>query len=58
MAVRYDFRCPECFYTVEVSSDENQPECYDHIRAVPMKKVYQISGIVFKGSGFYRTDNK
>ena len=40
---RYDYKCPSCGSTFEV----------EH----PMR-VFETSGIVFKGSGFYNTDQK
>ncbi|WP_053617277.1 FmdB family zinc ribbon protein [Nocardiopsis sp. NRRL B-16309] len=54
----YQYACTECGAQMEVVqsfSDESLtvcPECEGRLR-----KVYSAVGIVFKGSGFYRTDS-
>lgn len=56
----YTYRCEECGVQFEVSqrfSDEpltRCPECGES----SLRKVYTPVGIVFKGSGFYATDNR
>ncbi|WP_345558337.1 FmdB family zinc ribbon protein [Streptomonospora halophila] len=54
----YQYACTECGSQMEVVqsfSDDSLtvcPECQGRLR-----KVYSAVGIVFKGSGFYRTDS-
>lgn|SRR5690625_1087518 len=54
----YQYACTECDARMEVVqsfSDDSLtvcPECEGRLR-----KVYSAVGVVFKGSGFYRTDN-
>ncbi len=55
----YDYRCTECaheFEIVQKFSDDpltSCPECNGQLR-----KVFSAVGVVFKGSGFYSTDNR
>lgn len=55
----YQYRCEECGVVFErfqhFSDDplETCPECQGHV-----KRVLHPVGIIFKGSGFYVTDNK
>ena len=55
----YEYLCPACshrFETWQKMIDEPLkicPECGGHIR-----RVYFPAGIVFKGSGFYKTDHR
>jgi len=55
----YEYRCGTCghtFETVQRFDDEpltTCPQC-----GAPVQKVFSSVGIVFKGSGFYSTDNK
>ena len=55
----YQYICNECehaFEAVQAFSDEpltSCPECGKSIR-----KIYSNVGIVFKGSGFYKTDSQ
>ena len=54
----YQYACTACdheFETVQSFSDDSLtvcPECKGEIR-----KVYTAVGVVFKGSGFYKTDS-
>jgi putative FmdB family regulatory protein len=54
----YEYQCQSCknrFETWQRMTDEPLtvcPECGGHIR-----RVFFPAGIVFKGSGFYKTDN-
>lgn len=54
----YQYACTECDKTLEVVQSFSDdaltvcPECEGRLR-----KVYSAVGIVFKGSGFYRTDS-
>ena len=55
----YQYACTECghsFDIVQSFSDDSLsvcPECGGRLR-----KVFNAVGVVFKGSGFYRTDNR
>ena len=55
----YQYRCTECGAELEVVqkfSDDSLtvcPECSGGLR-----KVFNAVGVVFKGSGFYATDNR
>lgn len=55
----YQYACTECghaFEQVQSFSDdalEHCPECNGRLR-----KVFNAVGVVFKGSGFYRTDSR
>ena len=55
----YQYACTECghaFEQVQSFSDEALtvcPECQGKLR-----KVFNAVGVVFKGSGFYRTDSR
>ncbi len=55
----YQYSCTECghfFEAVQSFSDDaltTCPEC-----AGKLRKVFNAVGVVFKGSGFYRTDSR
>ena len=55
----YQYSCTECghfFEVVQSFSDDSLtvcPECDGRLR-----KVFNAVGVVFKGSGFYRTDSR
>lgn len=55
----YQYACTECghaFEQVQSFSEESLtvcPECSGRLR-----KVFSAAGVVFKGSGFYRTDSR
>ena len=55
----YQYACSACHHEFEVfqafseSSLTHCPECNGQLR-----KVYSAVGVVFKGSGFYKTDSK
>lgn len=55
----YQYSCNDCghfFEAVQSFSDDSLtvcPECEGKLR-----KVYNAVGVVFKGSGFYRTDSR
>ena len=55
----YEYRCQACGEHLEVvQSFEDEPltecgKCGGHLR-----KVFSPVGVVFKGSGFYKTDNR
>jgi putative FmdB family regulatory protein len=54
----YQYACTACDHAFEASQSFSEapltecPECKGEIR-----KVYSTVGIVFKGSGFYKTDS-
>ena len=56
---RYDYKCPSCGSTFEVEHPMsahpkvNCPKCGHEA-----ERVFETSGIVFKGSGFYNTDQR
>ena len=56
---RYDYRCPACGTAFEVEHPMSEhpvitcPEC-----GAEANQVFGTSGIVFKGSGFYNTDQR
>lgn len=55
----YEYRCRDCGSTLEVVQSIHDaaltqcPDCQGSLR-----KVFSNVGVVFKGSGFYRTDNR
>ncbi len=55
----YQYACKDCdnaFETVQAFSDATLtecPQCHGNLR-----KVFNSVGVVFKGSGFYRTDSR
>src|SRR5665647_1806048 len=55
----YQYRCVDCgseLETVQSFSDPSLTECPDCDGT--LRKVYSAVGVVFKGSGFYATDNR
>ena len=56
----YEYRCTNCGEHLEVVqsfTDEPLGECPNCGKKV-LRKVFSPVGIVFKGSGFYKTDNR
>jgi putative FmdB family regulatory protein len=54
----YQYQCTACdhaFEAVQSFSDDALTECPECKGSV--KKVYAAVGVVFKGSGFYKTDS-
>jgi putative FmdB family regulatory protein len=55
----YQYRCTECGHDLEVvqkftdSALTECPNCHGQLR-----KIFNAVGVVFKGSGFYRTDSR
>ncbi len=55
----YQYACTECDHAFEQVQSFNEdslttcPECTGRLR-----KIFNAVGVVFKGSGFYRTDNR
>ncbi|MGA8297523.1 MAG: FmdB family zinc ribbon protein [Acidimicrobiales bacterium] len=55
----YEYQCKGCgraFEAVQAFSDSPLTTC--EVCGGALKKVYGTVGIVFKGSGFYKTDNR
>lgn len=55
----YQYRCQDCSNELEVVqkfTDDALTECPDCDGS--LRKVYSAVGVVFKGSGFYATDNR
>ncbi len=55
----YQYRCTSCGHDLEVVqkfTDASLTECPNC--AGPLRKVFNAVGVVFKGSGFYRTDSR
>ena len=55
----YQYACTECghgFETVQSFSDDALTECPQCTGR--LRKVFNAVGVVFKGSGFYRTDSR
>lgn len=55
----YQYRCTECGNELEVVQKFTDP-ALTHCEACQgtLRKVYNPVGVVFKGSGFYATDNR
>jgi putative FmdB family regulatory protein len=55
----YDYACTECGDRTEVvRSFADAPPTTCTVCGGPLRKVFSPVGIVFKGSGFYRTDSR
>jgi putative FmdB family regulatory protein len=55
----YEYRCTACGQHVEaVQSFTDEPLTECGVCGGELRKVFAPVGIVFKGSGFYRTDNR
>ena len=55
----YQYACSDCghdFEAFQSFSDDALTEC--PVCGAPVRKVYGSVGVVFKGSGFYRTDSR
>jgi len=55
----YQYACTECdhrFEAVQAFTDDSLTVC--PVCAGQLRKVYGSVGVVFKGSGFYRTDSR
>lgn len=55
----YQYRCTECGHDLEAVqkfTDATLTECPSC--GGPLRKIYNAVGVVFKGSGFYRTDSR
>ena len=55
----YEYRCTSCGQHVEaVQSFTDEPLTECGVCGGELRKVFAPVGIVFKGSGFYKTDNR
>ena len=55
----YEYACTECGDRTEVvQSFSDAPPTTCTVCGGPLRKVFSPVGIVFKGSGFYRTDSR
>jgi putative FmdB family regulatory protein len=55
----YEYACTECGARTEVvQSISDPPLTTCTVCGGPLRKVFSPVGIVFKGSGFYRTDSR
>ena len=55
----YQYACKQCshqFEVVQSFSDDSLTECPE-CQGV-LRKLYGAVGVIFKGSGFYRTDSR
>jgi putative FmdB family regulatory protein len=55
----YQYRCADCahfFEIVQSFSDDSLTECPECTGS--LRKVFNAVGVVFKGSGFYKTDSR
>jgi len=55
----YDYQCRSCDRVTEVihAMSEDGPSVCEHCGG-PLRRVLFPAGIIFKGSGFYRTDSR
>lgn len=56
----YDYACLECDkdYTFERSIKDEEPHYVCDTCGYGLSRIYNNIGITFKGSGFYKTDNR
>jgi len=55
----YEYACTKCGQHVEVFQRLSEPSLSTcGVCGGPLRKVFHPAGIVFKGSGFYATDNR
>jgi putative FmdB family regulatory protein len=55
----YQYRCTECGTELEVVQKFTDPALTECLACQgTLRKVYNAVGVVFKGSGFYRTDSR
>ena len=56
---RYDYRCTQCGRVFEVRHGMTErPEVFCPDCGAPCEKLFNATGIEFKGSGFYNTDQR
>jgi putative FmdB family regulatory protein len=55
----YQYACKECDHRFEAVQSFSDPSLTDCPQCSgPLRKVFSSVGVVFKGSGFYRTDSR
>lgn len=55
----YEFECQKCHHRVDVNLGFHDPEPTTCVQCGgDLRKVFSAVGIVFKGSGFYKTDSR
>jgi putative FmdB family regulatory protein len=55
----YDYQCRECGHTIEVihpMTEEGPATC--EVCGGELRRILHPAGIIFKGSGFYKTDSR
>ncbi len=55
----YDYQCRSCGNTIEVihpMAEEGPSTC--EVCGGPLRRIFHPAGIIFKGSGFYKTDSR
>jgi putative FmdB family regulatory protein len=57
---KYEYCCNRCekFYMIERSINEDDPGYKCTLCQENLIRVYSSVGVIFNGSGFYKTDNK
>ena len=55
----YDYQCRNCGNTIEVihPMTEDGPSICE-VCGGPLRRIFYPTGIIFKGSGFYKTDSR
>jgi putative FmdB family regulatory protein len=55
----YDYRCRDCGHTIEIMHSilEDGPDACERCRG-PVERVLHPTGVIFRGSGFYKTDSR
>ena len=55
----YDYQCRNCGNTMEVihPMTEDGPSACE-VCGGPLRRIFHPAGIIFKGSGFYKTDSR
>jgi putative FmdB family regulatory protein len=55
----YQYRCKDCHESLEAVQSFAEPALTDcPACGGPLRKIFSSVGVVFKGSGFYRTDSR
>lgn len=56
----YEYRCPDCTQELEVVQSIQEPSLTQcpSCNGTRLRRVFSNVGVVFKGSGFYRTDSR
>jgi predicted nucleic acid-binding Zn ribbon protein len=58
----YDYKCPVCEeveeFTFPLGKAPSEVGTHSPICNMPMKKVISLAAVSFRGSGFFKTDNR